>query len=590
MMKERSEVYEYFQLYYECVKTQLIARMKALRCDNTRELAGFGEICKNNSGMDCSLSVKHHPEQHGVGERMIRTITERMHSFFIHFELPEKCRTQYGFVKQLRAHGFRHLAVLSCHSLTKLSNKPRWILMKEGTTIANIPASQYLDIDATTLKKIPTLVQEVQRDQEGVMEYRSGGAVVGESQSNTTSERLGHGHNSDTDSNCDDVEHKRATLVERVFRVKNLASVYSPVVRLESLRILLTLVAFWDYAVVQMDVTTAFLNGDIDAGVYMEQPEGYPDNMHERLDVKASLVSTAERLSRKKGYTLMNCDACVTVKVIGGYLAFLPIVVKDLILFAPNKMLMKQMKQVLNKRFERKDLGLIHFILGWETKQNRRDRTIFINQCKYNCNGCMAPSAVDFKLSKVMCPTTNKEKALMSGKPYRYVFNVFYAAYKPKFNLPYVRECSQFLENPGMLHWRATKRGLRYSTATMDWELRLGGAEWCERNWVTILKRLRMLTSQIDLMIESLLPVILLSCAEKKTVALHTTKAEYVTLSLLELEVIHLCQMLNEFKKISISSQKYLWITREHGSWLTIQNFIARQNKLIFDIILFENA
>uniref|UniRef100_H3G7U2 Reverse transcriptase Ty1/copia-type domain-containing protein n=1 Tax=Phytophthora ramorum TaxID=164328 RepID=H3G7U2_PHYRM len=51
--------------------------------------------------------------------------------------------------------------------------------------------------------------------------------------------------------------------------------VYSPVVRLESLRVLLTLAAVWDYEVHQMDVTTAFLNGKIDVEVFMEQPEGF---------------------------------------------------------------------------------------------------------------------------------------------------------------------------------------------------------------------------------------------------------------------------------------------------------------------------
>lgn len=51
--------------------------------------------------------------------------------------------------------------------------------------------------------------------------------------------------------------------------------VYSPVVRLETLRGLLTLAAVLDYEVHQMDVTTAFLNGKIDIEVYMEQSEGY---------------------------------------------------------------------------------------------------------------------------------------------------------------------------------------------------------------------------------------------------------------------------------------------------------------------------
>ncbi|POM61391.1 hypothetical protein PHPALM_29598, partial [Phytophthora palmivora] len=88
-MKHRSEVREKFTLYYEHVKTQLKVRMKKIRCDNARELTALGDTCKRNYGMECSLTVKHTPEQNGVAERMIRTVSERMRCLLVHFELPE---------------------------------------------------------------------------------------------------------------------------------------------------------------------------------------------------------------------------------------------------------------------------------------------------------------------------------------------------------------------------------------------------------------------------------------------------------------------------------------------------------------------
>ncbi|OWZ20447.1 Integrase, catalytic core protein [Phytophthora megakarya] len=51
--------------------------------------------------------------------------------------------------------------------------------------------------------------------------------------------------------------------------------VYSPVVRQDTLGVSLTLAAIWDYEAHQMDVTTAFLNGEIDTELSMEQSEGY---------------------------------------------------------------------------------------------------------------------------------------------------------------------------------------------------------------------------------------------------------------------------------------------------------------------------
>ncbi|KAK1664170.1 hypothetical protein QYE76_052329 [Lolium multiflorum] len=44
---------------------------------------------------------------------------------------------------------------------------------------------------------------------------------------------------------------------------------FSPVVKLKSVRILLAIAAFFDYEIWQMDVKTAFLNGDIEEELYM---------------------------------------------------------------------------------------------------------------------------------------------------------------------------------------------------------------------------------------------------------------------------------------------------------------------------------
>jgi hypothetical protein len=46
---------------------------------------------------------------------------------------------------------------------------------------------------------------------------------------------------------------------------------------LKSIRVLLALVAYYDYEIWQMDVKTAFLNGNIEKELYMVQLEGFVD-------------------------------------------------------------------------------------------------------------------------------------------------------------------------------------------------------------------------------------------------------------------------------------------------------------------------
>ena len=48
----------------------------------------------------------------------------------------------------------------------------------------------------------------------------------------------------------------------------------SPVVRFESLRMVIALAVQNGLKLHQMDMTTAFLNGELKAEVYMKQPEG----------------------------------------------------------------------------------------------------------------------------------------------------------------------------------------------------------------------------------------------------------------------------------------------------------------------------
>ena len=50
---------------------------------------------------------------------------------------------------------------------------------------------------------------------------------------------------------------------------------FSPVAMLKSIRILIAIAAYYDYEIWQMDVKTAFLNGNLLEDVYMTQPEGF---------------------------------------------------------------------------------------------------------------------------------------------------------------------------------------------------------------------------------------------------------------------------------------------------------------------------
>nr|GEY94000.1 retrovirus-related Pol polyprotein from transposon TNT 1-94 [Tanacetum cinerariifolium] len=93
----------------------------------------------------------------------------------------------------------------------------------------------------------------------------------------------------------------KARLVARGYRQEegiDFEESFAPVARLEAIRIFLAYAAHKNMVVYQIDVKTAFLNGNLREEVYVSQPDGFvdPDNLNHMYKLKKALYGLKQAL------------------------------------------------------------------------------------------------------------------------------------------------------------------------------------------------------------------------------------------------------------------------------------------------------
>jgi hypothetical protein len=137
-------------------------------------------------------------------------------------------------------------------------------------------------------------------------------------------------------------------LVAKGFRQKKCIDyfdTYAPVARIASIRVLLALASIFNLYVHQMDVKTAFLNGDLDEKVYMEQLEGFIMHRHEKKVCKLvkslyGLKQAPKQWHEKFDYVILshgfkhnNANKCIYSKFTDCYGVIICLYVDDMLIF-----------------------------------------------------------------------------------------------------------------------------------------------------------------------------------------------------------------------------------------------------------------
>ncbi|KAL8153044.1 hypothetical protein V2J09_010804 [Rumex salicifolius] len=292
------------------------------------------------------------------------------------------------------------------------------------------------------------------------------------------------------------VERYKARLVAKGFTQKDgidYKETFAPVSKKDSLRIVLALVAHYDLELHQMDVKTAFLNGELEEEVYMDQPEGFlaTGNEHKVCKLRKSIygLKQASRQWYLKfndtitsyGFVEMTVDRCIYIKISGSRFVILVLYVDDILLAANDMGLLYDIKKYLSKNFEMKDMGEASYVIGIEIFRNRSQGWLSLSQKGYinkvlerykmeKCSAGLVPIQKGDKFSKMQCPRNELERKEMDRIPYASVvgsLNYVQTCTRPDISFA-VGMLGRYQSNPGMDHWKAAKKVLRYLQGTKE--------------------------------------------------------------------------------------------------------------------------
>jgi hypothetical protein len=364
------------------------------------------------------------------------------------------------------------------------------------------------------------------------------------------------------------IEKYKARFVARGFSQKegiDYDETFAPVARYTSIRTIISLASVLGWKLHQMDVKTAFLNGQVEEEVYIEQPEGFVVQRKESHVCKLKKALYGLKQAPRAWYARIDnylqsldfsksaADPNLYFKVIENHPLILILYVDDLFLTGEEQ-LIAQCKRELTSEFEMKDIGLMHYFLGLEVWQ--RSDEIFLSQGKYTVDILRRFGMLDCKpMSTPMVSNLKKLHESDSGSDlvdpslYRQLIGSLMYLIHTRPDICFdVSALSQFMSEPRHRHWIAAKHILRYLRGSIAYGLRYtssGGVllhGYADSDWVGSSVD-RKSTSGYCFSLGS--AMISWSSKKQSSIAQSTVEAEYIAASNASREAVWLRKLMS---------------------------------------------
>ncbi len=323
-----------------------------------------------------------------------------------------------------------------------------------------------------------------------------------------------------------------------------------------------------------MDITTAFLNGELKECIYMKQPEGFAVSGKEKLvcKLKKSLYGlkqsprcwneALDKHLKTMGFQQATSDPCIYTAS-GGEIFLIAVYVDDIILAGKSHERMKEVKRAIADKFAVRDMGELHHFLGVKIVQNKDSGDIWIGQEAYTRELLKKfkmeeskPMSTPVEIGSNLVKASNEDDLFDKETYQSAVGSLLYLSTRTRPDIAYsVSSAARFSAKPTKEHWTAVKRIFRYLNGTVnlglvyskDKEQECQG--YSDADWAGDLGDRKSTSGYIFKLSGG---AISWRSKKQSCVALSTAEAEYIALASAAQESVWLQELLTSLKETKI--------------------------------------
>ena len=401
------------------------------------------------------------------------------------------------------------------------------------------------------------------------------------------------------------IERYKARLVAKGFSQKpgaDYGDIWAPVSQYKTLRCLLAFVAATGLELHQLDIKTAFLNGDIDEELYMMQPPGYQRAGDSRACRLRRALYGLKQASRawhlklkeflaKAGFQASDADPCLFLKHIKTGLVFILVYVDDMLIAAPTQEDVGAVKAQVLREFEARDMGEAGLFLGMSIVRHRSRRLLWLHQGRYARDivarfGMTEARAINAPMARETSLRRGDAGGQPTDKPYAEVVgSLMYLMTCTRPDLAQsVGALSRFVSDPRKEHWEAAVKVLRYVVGTLDLGLQYGGKTrevigYCDADYAGDLDTRKSTTGYVWLMHGG---AVSWRSVLQPTVALSTAEAEYMAAAGAAREALWLRKLLHD---LGVAKDAPRVLSDSQSALALVRNPVVSQRSKHIDVL-----